>query len=118
MAVLTEEEEQRARLGSRTIDLDNLQPRPPVQSRAPDQQLVNEVKAGLHPTMLPFQKTPDGSVPNNPNRITVEALQAPDAPEGSRRFVDLGPSTPENRKYLFTNSDDVGYTPAQAARLF
>ena len=64
------------------IDLEQLENSRPNQLRNPDAALVKEVKAGLHPTMTPFTHTKGSEVPNNPNRIMVEAEHAPDAPEG------------------------------------
>ena len=98
------------------IDLEQLQNSRPNQLRDPNQNMVKEVRAGLHPTMTPFTQTQGSEVPNKPNRIMVEAEHAPDAPEGARRFVDLGAATEENKKRMFTGDPNLGMTPAQVGK--
>ena len=98
------------------INLEQLQNSRPNQLRDPDQNLVKEVRAGLHPTMTPFTQTQGSKVPNNSNRIMVEAEHAPDAPEGARRFVDLGAATEKNKNRMFTGDPNIGMTPAQVGK--
>lgn len=85
-----------------------------AKARERDQLFAKEVKQGLHPTYKPFTYTEQGQKPNQPNRIMMEAEQAPDADVGSRRFVDFGANNPENREKLFTGDPNIGITRAQA----
>lgn len=110
MAVgLTEEERRRAEQQRAEMN---------ARARKPNRQMVQEVKAGLHPTYKPFTYTENNNAPNNPNRLMIEAEQAPDAKAGSRRFVDFGENNQANREKFFTGRDDVGITRAQAMKRF
>lgn len=110
MAVgLTEEERRRAEQQRAEMN---------ARARKPNRQMVQEVKAGLHPTYKPFTYTENNNAPNNANRLMIEAEQAPDAQAGSRRFVDFGENNQANREKFFTGRDDVGITRAQAMKRF
>ena len=115
MATLEEDEARRQRGGIPTLDPDIAPTRPQTQRpRPPDPLLDREIRAGLHPTMTPFIKTTDDTVPTAGGRAIIEAEHAPDAPTGERRFVDVGSlDNPD----LFTG-DDTGITPAQARAHF
>ena len=110
MAVgLTEEERRRAEQQRAEMN---------ARARKPNRRMVQEVKAGLHPTYKPFTYTENNNAPNRPDRLMVEAEQAPDAQAGSRRFLDFGEDNQANREKFFTGRDDVGITRAQAMKRF